>query len=61
MDNPTSRLRARVEEAGFQFLKDRGSWALFDCDDRSEVGGTRCGSLGDSIWTAAQLLGIEEE
>lgn len=59
--SPTVRMRDRVEAAGFQFLRDDRGWALYDADDRSEVGGTRRPSYGDAIWAAAEMLGLESE
>ncbi|URA07042.1 hypothetical protein P9A47_gp74 [Xanthomonas phage Elanor] len=54
-------MRALIEEAAFQFLKDANGWALYDADDRSEVKGTRSPQLGNSIWAAAELLGLTKE
>lgn len=50
-----------IEEANYQFLKDRNGWALYDGDDRSEVPGTRSPQLGNSIWSAAEGLGLTKE
>lgn len=56
--SPTVQMRDTVEGAGFQFLKDDRGWALYDLDDRSEVPGTRTGAYGNSIWAAADVLGL---
>lgn len=58
---PTVRMRDRVEAVGYQFLRDDAGWALYDLDDRSEVRGTRARSYGDSIWAAAEVLGLRHE
>ena len=58
---PTVRMRDRVEDAGYQFLRDDSGWALYDLDDRSEVNAARAKALGDSIWLAAEALGLQHE
>lgn len=58
---PTVRMRDRVEDAGYQFLRDDSGWALYDLDDRSVVPGTRARAYGDSIWAAADVLGLSHE
>ena len=58
---PTVRMRDRVEAVGYQFLRDDAGWALYDLDDRSKVRGTRARSYGDSIWAAAEALGLRHE
>lgn len=58
---PTIWMRDRVEDAGYQFLRDDSGWALYDLDDRSEVRGTRARAYGDAIWAAADVLGLEHE
>lgn len=55
---PTVHMRDRVEAVGYQFLRDDAGWALYDLDDRSEVRGTRAWHYGDSIWQAADALGL---
>jgi hypothetical protein len=54
-------MRDLVEGAGFQFLKDGNGWALYDLDDRSEVSGTRTGTYGNSVWAAADVLGLDNQ
>lgn len=58
---PTVSMRGHVEAGGYQFLRDDAGWALYDLDDRSEVRGTRARSYGDSIWAAAEVLGLRHE
>lgn len=58
---PTRQMMARVEDAGYQFLQTETSWSLYDLDDRSEVNTTRAKALGDSIWLAAEALGLQHE
>ncbi len=52
---------ARVEDAGYQFLQGESGWSLYDLDDRSEVRAARAKALGDSIWQAADALGLKHE
>lgn len=52
---------ARVEDAGYQFLQTEAGWSLYDLDDRSEVNAARAKTLGDSIWLAAEALGLQHE
>lgn len=58
---PTVRMRDRVEDAGYQFLRDDSGWALYDLDDRSETPGTRSRTYGETIWAAAGVLGLDNE
>lgn len=58
---PTVRMRDRVEDAGYQFLQGESGWSLYDLDDRSEVRAARAKALGDSIWQAADALGLKHE
>lgn len=58
---PTRSMMARIEDAGYQFLVDAGGWAAYDLDDRSEVRDSRAKALGDSIWAAADALGLKHE
>ena len=58
---PTVRMRDRVEAVGYQFLRDDVGWSLYDLDDRSEVNAARAKALGDSIWLAAEALGLQHE
>ena len=60
MKTPTAAMRETIEAAGFQFLKSKTGWALFDIDDRSEVPGTRAGTFGNSIWASATALGLDK-
>lgn len=55
----TQAMMAELEASGFQFLKDRDGWALYDVDDRTEVGGSRAIALGHAVWAAAGALGVE--
>lgn len=52
---------ARVEDAGYQFLQTEAGWSLYDLGDRSEVKAARAKALGDSIWQAADALGLKHE
>lgn len=54
-------MMARVEDAGYQFLQIEAGWSLYDLDDRSEVNAARAKALGDSIWLAAEALGLQYE
>ena len=58
---PTRAMMARIEDAGYQFLGGDDGWAAYDLDDRSEVQGSRARALGDSIWAAADVLGLKHE
>ena len=58
---PTRQMMARVEDAGYQFLRDDAGWSLYDLDDRSEVNAARAKALGDSIWAAAETLDLRHE
>ena len=58
---PTRQMMARVEDAGYQFLQTEAGWSLYDLDDRSEVNAARAKALGDSIWLAAEVLGLQHE
>lgn len=58
---PTRQMMARVEDAGYQFLQGKSGWSLYDLDDRSEVKAARAKALGDSIWQAADALGLKHE
>lgn len=58
---PTRQMMARVEDAGYQFLQTEAGWSLYDLDDRSEVNAARAKALGDSIWFAADALGLKHE
>ena len=58
---PTIRMRDCVEAVGYQFLRDDAGWSLYDLDDRSEVNAARAKALGDSIWLAAEALGLQHE
>lgn len=54
-------MMARVEDAGYQFLQTGAGWSLYDLDDRSEVNAARAKALGDSIWLAAEALGLQRK
>ncbi len=56
---PTRAALANIEDSGYQFLSDEAGWVLYDDNDRSEVKGTRAKALGDAIWQAVAVLGIE--
>lgn len=56
---PTRQMMARVEDAGYQFLQGESGWSLYDLDDRSEVKAAQAKALGDSIWQAAEALGLK--
>ena len=58
---PTRQMMARVEDAGYQFLQTEAGWSLYDLDDRSEVNAARAKALGESIWLAAKVLGLQHE
>ena len=58
---PTRQMMARVEDAGYQFLQTEAGWSLYDLDDRSEVNAARAKALGDSIWLAAEALGLQHK
>jgi hypothetical protein len=57
----TAVMLDRIERCGFHFMKDEAGWALFDLDDRAEIKGTRTRQLGNTVWAAAETLGLTEE
>ena len=58
---PTRAMMTRIEDSGYQFLRSESGWELYDLDDRKEVKGAHAKALGDSIWLAAEVLGLEHE